>query len=54
MPKVRTTMQPHLVIEVGEAEYTDLQRQGLLVEDPPAAAYAAQAKTTTVAKGKET
>ncbi|MGW5175905.1 hypothetical protein ACWERY_16275 [Streptomyces sp. NPDC004082] len=31
--KVRTTMRPDEEIEVGDAEYTDLQRQGLLVED---------------------
>jgi hypothetical protein len=30
--KVRTTMQPDREIEVGEAEYTDLKRQGLLIE----------------------
>jgi hypothetical protein len=32
MPTVRTTMQPDLEIEVGDAEYLDLKRQGLLVE----------------------
>lgn len=31
--KVRTTMRPDQEIEVGEAEYIDLQRQSLLVED---------------------
>jgi len=31
---IRTTMQPHLQVEVGDAEYLDLQRQGLLIEDP--------------------
>jgi hypothetical protein len=30
--KVRTTMQPDTELEVGEAEYTDLKRQGLLIE----------------------
>lgn len=43
---VRTTMQPHLQVEVGDAEYLDLQRQGLLVEEPaptsPAPAPAAK------------
>ena len=29
--KVRTTMQPTVEIEVDEAEYIDLSRQGLLV-----------------------
>ncbi|MEV0220895.1 hypothetical protein [Streptomyces sp. NPDC050704] len=55
MPTVRTTMQPHVELEVGDAEYTDLKRQGLLVEDAPAAApAAAPAKTlTTGAKSKE-
>jgi hypothetical protein len=31
---VRTTMRPDQEIEVGDAEYTDLHRQGLLLEDP--------------------
>lgn len=58
MPTVRTTIQPHVELEVGDAEYLDLQRQGLLVEDalPPApsAPAAAPAKTpTTGAKSKE-
>jgi hypothetical protein len=44
MPKVRTTMQPDVEIEVGDAEYLDLKRQGLLVEEPaPAPATAAPA-----------
>jgi hypothetical protein len=30
---VRTTIQPEVDLEVGEAEYTDLSRQGLLVTD---------------------
>lgn len=44
MRTVRTTMQPDQEIEVGDAEYLDLQRQGLLVDDdgvepdPPATA----------------
>lgn len=54
MPTVRTTMQPHIELEVSETEYVDLQRQGLLVEDAPAAApAAAPAKTTAAAKSKE-
>jgi hypothetical protein len=32
--KVRTTMQPHVEVEVNEAELLDLRRQGLLIEDP--------------------
>ncbi|WP_141746618.1 hypothetical protein [Streptomyces sp. LUP30] len=41
---VRTTMQPDRDIEVDDAEYLDLQRMGLLVDDdgtepePPATA----------------
>lgn len=31
--KVRTTMQPHLDIEVTEAEHLDLQRQGVLLRN---------------------
>lgn len=31
--KIRTTMQPDVELEVGEAEYIDLERQGLLVTD---------------------
>lgn len=55
MPTVRTTMQPHLELEVGDAEYLDLKRQGLLVEDAPAAApAAAPAKPVpAAAKSKE-
>lgn len=30
---VRATFQPDVPLEVDEAEYTDLQRQGLLVDD---------------------
>jgi len=47
MPKIRTTMRPDLVLDVDDAEYIDLQRQGLLVEEtaeedvqPPTAAPA--------------
>lgn len=32
MPTVRTTMQPDREIDVDDAEYLDLKRQGLLVE----------------------
>ncbi|MER5715716.1 hypothetical protein [Streptomyces sp. NPDC002132] len=44
MRTVRTTMRPDQEIEVEDAEYLDLQRQGLLVEEdthedvPPATA----------------
>lgn len=32
MPDIRTTMQPDTVITVDEAEYLDLDRQGLVRE----------------------
>lgn len=34
MPSVRVTQFPDQVLEVGEAEYLDLKRQGLLVAEP--------------------
>lgn len=34
MPTVRITKRPWEEVEVGDAEYLDLQRQGLLVEEP--------------------
>lgn len=33
--RVRTTIRPDLEVEVDDAEYLDLQRMGLLVEDAP-------------------
>ncbi|MGY0062845.1 hypothetical protein ACWY4P_40970 [Streptomyces sp. LZ34] len=54
MPTVRTTMQPHLNIEVSDAELLDLERQGLLVDSPPAPTpAAAPAKIQPAAKAKE-
>ena len=54
MPTIRTTMRPDREIEVGDAEYLDLKRQGLLLDDAPApapavtpAAPAAPVKKTT-------
>ncbi|GAA0705371.1 hypothetical protein GCM10010193_70550 [Kitasatospora atroaurantiaca] len=38
MTAVRTTIRPDLEVEVSPAEHLDLQRQGLLVEDPSASA----------------
>ncbi|MDX2550119.1 hypothetical protein [Streptomyces stelliscabiei] len=35
MPTVRTTMQPDREIEVTDADYLDLKRQGLLIDDTP-------------------
>ncbi|MEU8902196.1 hypothetical protein [Streptomyces mirabilis] len=53
--KIRTTMRPDQVIEVGEAEYLDLQRDGLLVEDnePAAPAPAPKKSATPAATTKE-
>lgn len=34
MPIVRTTMRPDQPIEVDDADYLDLKRQGLLVDEP--------------------
>jgi hypothetical protein len=60
MPTVRTTMRPDQPIDVDDAEYLDLQRQGLLVEEtatesvPPAtAAPANPAKKTSGAAGSK-
>lgn len=56
MPTVRTTIQPHVELEVSDAEYTDLKRQGLLIEDAAPAApapAAAPAKPHATAKSKE-
>ena len=52
---VRTTMQPDQPVEVGDAEYLDLKRQGLLAEDepvptPPPATAAATAAPAVPAK----
>lgn len=33
MRKVRTRFQPDVELEVGPAEYLDLERQGLLVDE---------------------
>lgn len=52
---VRTTMRPDEEIEVGDAEYTDLHRQGLLIEDPtpPPAPQQAVKKAASPAATKE-
>lgn len=42
MPTVRTTFQPGKPIEVGDVEYLDLKRQGLIVEDEAAPALPAE------------
>lgn len=33
MRSVRTTMRPHEQVQVTDAEYTDLKRQGLVLEE---------------------
>jgi hypothetical protein len=53
---VRTTMQPDREIEVNDADYLDLKRQGLLAENPeaaPAAAPAPAKKTTAGPAGSK-
>ncbi|MET9517416.1 hypothetical protein [Streptomyces sp. NPDC002994] len=51
MPTIRTTIQPHVELEVDEAEYLDLKRQGILLE-APAAPAAAPAKPNPAAAAK--
>lgn len=56
MPKIRTTMRPDVEIEVGDAEYLDLKRQGLLVGDTtplPDASAPADRKAAPAATSKE-
>ena len=59
MHTVRTTIQPHVTLEVGDAEYLDLKRQGLLIEEddapaePARTAAAAPAKTPATAKSSK-
>jgi hypothetical protein len=59
MPTVRTTMWPDVEIEVDQADYLDLKRQGLLVDppktdpaqEPAVKKTAASAHTTTSKEG---
>jgi hypothetical protein len=55
MRTVRTTSQPDKSIEVTDAEYLDLKRWGVLIEDASAAPAAAPAKPNPAAavKSKE-
>jgi hypothetical protein len=53
MRTVRTTIQPDVDVQVDDAEYLDLKRQGLLVEDAFAAPAAAPAKPAPAAAKKE-
>lgn len=52
---IRTTMQPDRELEVDDAEYLDLQRQGLLVKDdgPAAPQTAAPAVPKKIPTSKE-
>lgn len=57
---IRTTLRPDEEIEVGDAEYLDLQRDGLLIADPvpaadtpPPAAPAAKKAAAAQAASKE-
>lgn len=47
---ITTTMRPDVVLDVDDAEYTDLQRQGLILVDHTAQAAAAAPATTKAAK----
>jgi hypothetical protein len=49
---IRTTMQPDREIEVDDAEYLDLKRQGLLVKDDGPADPQTAAPATPVAPKK--
>lgn len=52
MRKVRVTMNPDKVIEVDDKEYTDLKRQGLLVEDKPKSSAQSSASSKDKEKDK--
>ena len=47
---ITTTMQPDKVLDVDDAEYTDLQRQGLILVDHTEQAAAAAPATIKAAK----
>jgi hypothetical protein len=58
MPKVRTTMQPHIELDVSDAEAAQLARQGLLVkssksESSPSAAAPADTPQSGKSSSKE-
>lgn len=50
---VRTTLRPDQELDVGDAEYTDLSRLGLLVTNSPAAPVPATKKAAPPAMTKE-
>lgn len=52
MPTVRTTSQPGVDIEVSDAEYVDLKRWGVLIDDAVPAADSAAAPARTIIPAK--
>lgn len=55
MPDVRTTLQPGIVSKVSEQEFTDLDRQGLIlrVETAPVEPVTETANVKVVSAGKK-
>lgn len=51
--KVRITKFPHLEIEVGDAEYLDLKRQGLLVPEKSEPVEESKPRQATVQPAKK-
>jgi hypothetical protein len=49
---VRTKKRPHEELEVSDREYTDLKRQGLLVEDEAPARKAGQSNASQATTGQ--
>lgn len=54
MPTIRTTMRPDVEIEVGDAEFLDLTRQGLIAADQPTTATTPPAEPASQPAGKKT
>lgn len=54
MPNVRTTVNPGEIISVSETEFTDLDRQGLILEVVSAAVPVESTTTVTVTGTSET
>jgi hypothetical protein len=54
MPDVRTTLQPGSISTVSEQEFTDLDRQGLILEvvTQPVSPVTSTAKVKVVSAGK--
>ncbi len=51
MPDVRTTFQPGEVVSISEIEFTDLDRQGLILEVVTAAAAPVESTATVKVTG---